>query len=163
MDNLNKEVKLQYFEKLSVDGDFKPFWKACKPYFSSKNTNIQENIMLLEKDKFLLKQKDVVSIFNKHFGSTTDSSNFLSWPDDTKMSSKNDTINSIIKRFVFHQSIKAIKKKFKTKNEFSFNHVSTETLKRIINGLGIKNLLLVKLQLIFLKNVILFWTLSQYV
>ena len=66
--------------------------------------------MLLEKDKFLLKQKDVASIFNKHFGSTTDSSNFLSWPDDTKMSSENDAINSIIKRFAFHQSIKAIKK-----------------------------------------------------
>ena len=64
MDNLNKEVKLQYFEKLSVDGDTKPFWKACKPYFSSKNTNIQENIMLLEKDKFLLKQKD---FFNEIF------------------------------------------------------------------------------------------------
>ena len=74
--------------------------------------------MLLEKDKFLLKQKDVVSIFNKHFGSTTDSSNFLSWPDDTKMSSENDTINSIIKRFVFHQSIKAIKKNSKLKTNF---------------------------------------------
>ena len=30
--------------------------------------------MLLEKDKFLSKQKDFTSIFNKHFGSTTDSS-----------------------------------------------------------------------------------------
>ena len=45
------------------------------------------------------------------------------------MSSGNDTINSIIKKFAFHQSIKAIKKKFKSKSEFSFNHVSTETIK----------------------------------
>ena len=55
----SKEKELQYFQKLSVDCNSKPFWKACKPYFSNKSSNIQENIMLLEKDKFLSKQKDV--------------------------------------------------------------------------------------------------------
>ena len=59
--NLNKEAKLQYFEKLSVDCNSKPVWKACKPYFSNKNGNIQENIMLLENDILLSKQKDVAS------------------------------------------------------------------------------------------------------
>ena len=49
------------------------------------------------------------------------------------MSSGSDTINAIIKKFAFHQSIKAIKKKLKIKSEFSFNHVSSETIKRIIN------------------------------
>ena len=42
------------------------------------------------------------------------------------MSSRNDTINFIIKKFAFHQSKKAIKKKFKSKSEFWFNHVPTE-------------------------------------
>ena len=69
--NLNKQAKLQYFEKLSVDCNSKPFWNACKPYFSNKNSNIKENIMLLEKDKLLSKQKDVASTFNRHFGSVT--------------------------------------------------------------------------------------------
>ena len=73
--NLNKQAKLQYFEKPSVDCNSKPFWKACKPYFSNKNSNIQENMMLLEKDKLLSKQKDVASTFNKLFGSITDSLN----------------------------------------------------------------------------------------
>ena len=67
--------------------------------------------MLLEKDKLLSKQKDVAAIFNKHFGSITDYSNLFSWPKDTSMSSGNDTINCISKKFVFPQSIKAIKKK----------------------------------------------------
>ena len=31
--NLNKQAKLQYFEKLSVDCNSKPFLKACKLYF----------------------------------------------------------------------------------------------------------------------------------
>ena len=76
--NLNKQAKLQYSEKLSVDCNSKPFWKACKPYFSNKNSNIQENIMLLEKDKLLSKQKDAASTFNKHFGSITGSLNLFS-------------------------------------------------------------------------------------
>ena len=53
--------------------------------------------MLLEKIKLLLKQNDVVAVFNKHFGSITDYLNLFSWPEDTSMSSGNDTINSISK------------------------------------------------------------------
>ena len=64
--------------------------------------------MLLEKDKLLSKQKDVTSTFNKQFGSITDSLNLFSWPEDTSMSSENETINSTIKKVVLHRSIKAI-------------------------------------------------------
>ena len=53
------------------------------------------------------------------------------------MLSGNDTIN-IIKKFARHPSIKAIEKKLTIKSIFLFNHVSTETIKRIINDLGIK-------------------------
>ena len=97
--------------------------------------------MLLEKEKLLSKQKDVASTFNKHFGSITDLLDLFSWPEDTLMLSGNDTINFIIKKFAFHRNIKAIKKKFKIKSEFSCNHVFIEAI----------------------KNVIFFWTLSQYV
>ena len=58
--------------------------------------------MLLEKDKLLSKQNDVAAIFNKHFGSIKDYLNLFSWPEDTSMSSGNDTINSISKKIVFH-------------------------------------------------------------
>ena len=57
----------------------------------------------------------------------------VNWLEDTSVSSRKNTIASIIKKFAFHQSIKAIKKKFKIKSEFLFNHVSSETIKRIIN------------------------------
>ena len=96
---------------------------------------MQENRMLFEKDKLLSKQNDVASTFKSLFRSITDSLNLFSWPEDTSMSSGNDTINSIIKKFAFHRSIKAIKKKFKIRSEFSFNH---ETIKRIINDLDNK-------------------------
>ena len=58
---------------------------------------MQKNIMLLEKYKFLSKQKDVISIINKHFESSTDWPDLLSWPEDTSMSSLNDTINHYLK------------------------------------------------------------------
>ena len=54
--------------------------------------------MLLEKDKLLSKQTDVAAILNKHFGSITDSLNLFIWPENTSMSSGNDTINSISNR-----------------------------------------------------------------
>ena len=95
--------------------------------------------MLFEKDKLLSKQKDVALTFNKHFGSITDLLNLFSWPEETSMSSGNDKVNSIIKKFVFYPSIKAMKKKIKIKSKFLFNPVSTETIKRTINNLDIKN------------------------
>ena len=115
----------------TADYNSKPFWKSCKPYLSNRNSYIKENIMLLENHKLLSKQKDVTAIFNKHSGSIRDSLNLFSWPEDTSVSSTNDTVNSFSEKFAFHRSIKAIKKKKSSK--FSFNHVSTETIKRIMN------------------------------
>ena len=100
---------MQYSEKLTVDCHSKQFWKTCKQYFSNKNSYIQENIMLLEKDKLLSKQTDVAAILNKHFGSITDSLNLFSWPENTSMSSGNDTINSISNRSMCKWNIKALK------------------------------------------------------
>ena len=57
----------------------------------------------------------------------------VNWLEDASVSSRKNTITSIIKKFAFHQSIKATKKKFETKSEFLFNHVSSETIKRIIS------------------------------
>ena len=94
----------------AVDYNSKPFWKACKPYLSNKKSYIQENMMLLEKDKLLSKQKNVATISNKLFGSITDPLDLFSWPEYTSMSSSNDRINSISEKFAFHRSIKAIKK-----------------------------------------------------
>ena len=71
------------------------------PNHFGKHVKRTSQKMLLEKDKLLSKQKDVASIFSKHFGSITDSLNVFSWPEETSMSSGNDTINSIIKKFAF--------------------------------------------------------------
>ena len=52
-------------------------------YWSNKNSNIQENIILVEKGKLQSKQKDVASTFYKHFRPITDSLSLFSSPEDT--------------------------------------------------------------------------------
>ena len=79
------------------------------------------------------------------------------------MSSRNDPINSIIKKSACHPSIKAIKRKLKIESKVSFDLVSTETIKRIINDLDIKNASSGEIPTYLFKNMILFWTLPQYV
>ena len=64
--NLNKQTKLEYFEKLSVDCKSKPFWKACTPYLSNNSSNMQGKMMLVQRGKLLSKQKNVTLSFNKH-------------------------------------------------------------------------------------------------
>ena len=103
MANLKKRDKLQCFNKLSVGCNSKPFWKACKPHLSNKNSNILENIVLLEKDEFVIKTKGCPFNFQKTFRI-----------NETSMSLGNDTMNSIIQKFTFCRSKTAIKKKFKT-------------------------------------------------
>ena len=62
---------------------------------ADKYSYMQENLMLLERDKLLSKQKDVAAIFNNYVGTITDSLNLFSWPEDTSVLSGNSTVNCI--------------------------------------------------------------------
>ena len=70
--SLNEQTDLLCFEKLN-DSNSKTILKACKPYFSNKNSNMQENIKVFENNKLLTNQIDKVSTFNIHFWSFIDS------------------------------------------------------------------------------------------
>ena len=127
--NLNKQAKFQYFEKLTVDCNSKSFWKACKLNFSNKIVIYKKILCCMKRiNCYQNKKMSVVPTFSKHFGSVRDSLNLFSWPEDLLMSSANDTINCIIKKFAFQGNIKAIKNKMKIKSEFLFNHVYLQGL-----------------------------------
>ena len=64
---LNKKYKKEYFENLNVATNSKPFWDKCKPYFSNKHAKGDSNIMLIEKDEILLKNKKIADVFNSYF------------------------------------------------------------------------------------------------
>ena len=46
---LNQKSKCNYFNKLDVSKEIKPFWKTCKPYFSNKDSRGDTSIILIEK------------------------------------------------------------------------------------------------------------------
>ena len=79
---LNK-YKKEYFENLNVATNSKPFWDKCKPYFSNKHAKGDSNIMLIEKDEILLKNKKIADVFNSYFDSVTDSLDLFSWATQT--------------------------------------------------------------------------------
>ena len=95
---LNKKHKWEYFENVNVATNSKPFWNKCKPYFSNKHAKDDFNIMLIEKDEILLKNKKIPDILNYYFDSVTDSLDLLSWstqPDNKKT----DALQNIWKSF----------------------------------------------------------------
>ena len=80
---LNKKYKKEHFENLNVATNSKPFWDTCKPYFSNKHAKGDSNIMLIEKDEILLKNKKIADVFNSYFDSVTDSLDLFSWATQT--------------------------------------------------------------------------------
>ena len=45
----------------------KPFWNACKLYFTNKHSKGDTSIMLVEKEELILSEKKICSTFNKYF------------------------------------------------------------------------------------------------
>ena len=131
---LNKKHKKEYFENLNVATNSKPFWDKCKPYFSNKNAKGDSNIMLIEKDEILLKNKKIADVLNSYFDSVTNSLDLLSWSTQTD-NENTDAIQSILKRFQNHPSLIKIKQLVNYQAKFSFQPVSAHTVKEVIEGL----------------------------
>ena len=74
----NLVVKLN--QKLEIKKNSKSFWEKCKPYFSKKHSKGDSDILLIEKDELLLKNKKVADVFNSYFQSITDSFDLFEWP-----------------------------------------------------------------------------------
>ena len=86
---LNKKHRKEYFENLNIAANSKPFsisigWDnyrdKYKPCFSNKNAMGDSNIMLIEKDEVLLKNKKIADVLNwctpKHFEKVSQSPEF---------------------------------------------------------------------------------------
>ena len=57
-----------YLDKLTVDGIItnKSFWKFIKPFLKNKSCHVQNDIMLIQNDEIITKEKDLTETFNKH-------------------------------------------------------------------------------------------------
>ena len=66
-------LEFNNFNNLKIKNNPKSFWNKCKPYFSNKHSKGDSDILLIEKDELLLKNKKVADIFNSYFQSITNS------------------------------------------------------------------------------------------
>ena len=76
---LNKDSKYSYFSNLDISKESKPFWNACKPYFTNKHSRCDTSIMLVEKEELILSEKKICSIFNTYFGNIVQTLNIFQW------------------------------------------------------------------------------------
>ena len=70
---LNKDSNFSYFSNLDIRKESKPFWNACKPYFTNKHSRGDTSTMLVEKEELILSEKKICSIFNTYFGNIVQS------------------------------------------------------------------------------------------
>ena len=131
---LNKKYKKQYFENLNVPTNSKPFCDKCQPYFSNMHEKGDSNIMLIEKDEILLKNKKIADAFNSYFDSVKYSLDLFSWSAETD-NKNTDALQNILKRFHNHPSLIKIKHLVNNQTKLSFQPVSVYTLKEVIEGL----------------------------
>ena len=62
---LNKKAQLEYFNNFDSSQGSEPFWVKCKPYFSSKHSKVDADVILNEKCEIIFKNKLVANTFNE--------------------------------------------------------------------------------------------------
>ena len=133
--DLNRKMKLDYFENFNISSDCKPFWVACKPYFTDKGIRSSSNIMLLENDDIVIKDEEIAIIFNEHFGSIIEALDLSDWRGNCFSDNNRDMIGNIIHKYRSHPSIQKIKNKIKIAKSFNFVPVTIDEIKIIIRDL----------------------------
>ena len=71
--SLNRQAKSEYSNEVSNSKSSRPFLGTFTQYFSNKSVRRDSKIMLIKKDKMLLKNEEVAKEFNQYFGHITTS------------------------------------------------------------------------------------------
>ena len=141
---LNKERRIEYFENLETSKNSKPFWNKFKSYFSNTHAYGESKIILIEKEnvtltsnevveseKLILKNDEIVKIFSKYFSETVDKLNIFEWPSYESKYTE-DQLTNIINKYKSHPSIKKIKSSNTIKQKFSFKPVTVKDIENVI-------------------------------
>ena len=89
----------------------KNFWKLCKPRFTEKGSQYDQNIMLIEKKRSISEKHKLANIFNKYFVNITKKLNIPEWKPQKGPTFQN--IDIILDTFSSHPSVIQIKEKNK--------------------------------------------------
>ena len=131
---LNRKAKKNFLKSCISTNDKmknKNFWKLCKPFFTEKGSQYDQNIMLIEKKRSISEEHKVANISNKYFVNTTKKLNIPEWKTQKGLTFQNPDI--ILDTFSSYPSVIQIKEKT-NKDVFSFRHVLPwETYRAILS------------------------------
>ena len=132
---LLRQTKEKYFNDINVKSisDNKKFWKTIKPFFSDKDLNTN-NMMLVENNEIVREEEIIASIMNNYFTNITTHLKIKPIKTDSKAN-----LESIIDTFHDHECVQRIKLvNFHSKSSLKFNSVSELHVKKEILNLSSK-------------------------
>ena len=100
---INQNCQKEFFDNLEIKNNSKSFSDKYKPYFSNKHSKGDSDILLIEKDELLLKNKKVADVFNSYFLSVADPLDLFEWPLGST-DQIYDSVDRIIDNFRLHPS-----------------------------------------------------------
>ena len=110
-----------------------------KPLFNEKGSGVNNEVVLLEKDKYLKDDNEVAEELHSYFNSIVSSQGIT---ENKYTIQKNipssEPIDKAIMKFPFHPSILLIKSKINTSNSFSFTEMGTDDVDKEIRTLNSK-------------------------
>ena len=136
---LNRKAKKNFLKScISTNYEMKSknFWKLCKPFFTEKGSQYNQNIMLTEKKHSISEKHKVANIFNKYFVNITKTLNIPEWKPQKGLTFQN--LDIILDTFSSHPSVIQIKEKT-NKDVFSFCHVLHWKTYRAIRSINQNN------------------------
>ena len=109
----------------------KNFWKLCKPFFTERGSQYDQNITLIEKKRSISEKHKVANIFNKYFVNIIKTLNIPEWKPQKGLTFQN--LDIILHTFSSHPNVIQIKEKT-NKYVFSSRHVLPwETYRAILS------------------------------
>ena len=103
---LNRKAKKNFLKNCISTNDKmknKNFRKLCKPFFTEKGSQYDQNITLIEKRCSISEKHKVANIFNKYFVNITKTLNIPEWKTQKGLTFQN--LNIILDTFSSHPSV----------------------------------------------------------
>ena len=139
--NLNKKTKKNYFSKITSKGTMgnKQFWNRVKPFLTSKGFLHNDDIALRIGDNIVTDCNELAKEFNEYYMNIVQNTTGKA---TTKLQGSNNDksiVETIIKTYDHHPSIKLIKKHIqKENNNFDIKPASAGQINKILKNLNPK-------------------------
>ena len=138
----NKAIRYE-FQKETGKGNLtnKDFYKLIKPYLTNKGSLVNNDIILVEKDKIISEASEVAETFNDYFVNIVKTTTGLS-PTNIKENlpintSNREVLNAITENYREHPSIQKIYEFSKHVEPFSFNFVCQNEVNKYLKNVNV--------------------------